>query len=54
MCRVEESISSKDKSVVESINDIFNPTQRLEKQSLSLAEKLTIYLVVMISALVRA
>ena len=39
VCRVEESISSKDKSVVESINDIFNPTQKLEKQIAELSRK---------------
>ncbi len=39
VCRVEESISFKDKSVVESINEIFNPTQRLEKQIAELSRK---------------
>ena len=39
VCRVEESISSKDRSVVESINDIFNPTQKLEKQIAELSRK---------------
>jgi hypothetical protein len=32
VCRVEESISSKNRSAVEAISDIFNPTERLEKQ----------------------
>lgn len=36
VCRVEESISPKNKSVVEAINNIFNPTERLEKQILDL------------------
>lgn len=40
VCRVEESISSKDRSVVESINDIFNPTQKLEKQIAELSRKI--------------
>jgi hypothetical protein len=30
--RVEESISHKNKPVLEAINDVFNPTERLEKQ----------------------
>jgi hypothetical protein len=40
VCRVEESISSKNKSVVEAINEIFNPTERLEKQIAGLSKKL--------------
>lgn len=32
VCRVEEASSSKNKSAIEVINDIFNPTERLEKQ----------------------
>ena len=39
VCRVEESISFKDKSVVKSINEIFNPTQKLEKQIAELSRK---------------
>lgn len=39
VCRVEESISSKDKSVVEVINDILNPSERLEKQIAELDKK---------------
>ena len=40
VCRVEESISFKDKSVVESNTDIFNPTQKLEKQIAELSRKI--------------
>jgi hypothetical protein len=40
VCRVEESISSKNKSVVEAINEIFNPTERLEKQIAELDRKI--------------
>jgi hypothetical protein len=42
VCRVEESINFTNKrSVVEAINAIFNPTERLEKQILELDKKLT-------------
>ena len=40
VCRVEESISFKEKSVTESITDIFNPTQKLEKQIAELNRKI--------------
>jgi hypothetical protein len=41
VCRVEESINfPNNKSVVEVINSIFNPTERLEKQILELDKKL--------------
>jgi hypothetical protein len=32
VCRVEESLSSKNKPAIEVINSIFNPTERIEKQ----------------------
>jgi hypothetical protein len=32
LCRVEESISHKNKPVLEAINDIFNPNERLERR----------------------
>jgi hypothetical protein len=38
--RVEESISEKNKSVIEVINDIFNPNERLEKQISELSSKI--------------
>jgi hypothetical protein len=37
VCRVEESISRKDKNAIEAIADIFNPTERLEKRIAELA-----------------
>lgn len=41
VCRVEESVNfPNNKSVVEAINAIFNPTERLEKQILELDKKL--------------
>ena len=40
VCRVEESVIPKGKSIVESINDIFNPTERLEKRFAELAGKI--------------
>lgn len=40
LCRVEKSISSKNKSAIEVISDIFNPTERLEKQIEELSRKL--------------
>jgi hypothetical protein len=39
VCRVEESFSSKNKSAVEAISDIFNPHERLEKQISDLGRK---------------
>ena len=40
VCRVEESINSKCKSVTEVINDIFNPTERLEMKITELDRKI--------------
>jgi hypothetical protein len=40
ICRVEESISPKNKSAVEVINNIFNPYERLEKQIGDLSRKI--------------
>jgi hypothetical protein len=37
--RVEESISPKNKSAVDAISDIFNPTRRLEEQIAELSRK---------------
>ena len=45
VCRVEESVTPKGKSVVESVNDIFNPTERLEKQIANLTSKVDQFLV---------
>lgn len=39
LCRVEESISPKNKSVVEVIGNIFNPNERLEKRIADLSRK---------------
>jgi hypothetical protein len=44
VCRVEESINfPHNRSVVEAINAIFNPTERLEKQILELDKKIGLY-----------
>jgi hypothetical protein len=42
VCRVEESVVNRDnnRSAVEAINDIFNPTERLEKQIVELDRKI--------------
>jgi hypothetical protein len=40
LCRVEESISLKNKSAIEAINDIFSPNERLEKQIADLGRKI--------------
>jgi hypothetical protein len=40
LCRVEESISQKNKSAIAVINDIFNPNERLEKQIEELGRKI--------------
>ena len=40
LCRVEESISLKNRSAVKVINDIFNPYERLEKQIEDLGRKI--------------
>ena len=40
VCRVEESVVSNNRSAVEAINDIFNPTERLEKQIVELDRKI--------------
>ena len=40
LCRVEESISLKNRSAVKVINDIFNPDERLEKQIEDLGRKI--------------
>jgi hypothetical protein len=39
LCRIEESVSFKEKSVIDAINNIFNPNERLEKQIFDLACK---------------
>jgi hypothetical protein len=39
LCRVEESISPKNKSAIEAVKDIFNPNERLEKQIEDLSRK---------------
>jgi hypothetical protein len=39
LCRVEESVTHKGKCVAEAINDVFNPTERLEKQIAQLDRK---------------
>jgi hypothetical protein len=39
LCRIEESVSFKDKTVIEAINNIFNPNERLEKQIADLVSK---------------
>ncbi|MGH9986178.1 MAG: hypothetical protein ACRD8W_19725 [Nitrososphaeraceae archaeon] len=44
LCRVEESFSFNDKTVIESINNIFNPNERLEKQIADLVRKVDLLL----------
>lgn len=44
LCRIEESISHKNKPVLEAINDIFNPNERLEKQIAELNTKVDLLL----------
>jgi hypothetical protein len=44
VCRVEESLSSQNKSAIETINNIFNPQQILEKQNKEIIKKLDVLL----------
>jgi hypothetical protein len=39
LCRIEESITHKNKPVLDAINDIFNPNERLEKQIQELSKQ---------------
>lgn len=40
VCRIEESVTPNGKSVLESVNDIFNPTERLEMKITELGRKI--------------
>lgn len=39
LCRIEESVTFSDKTVIEAINNVFNPNERLEKQIVDLVSK---------------